>query len=93
MKSCKELTQLSIQLSDVLKQRRDPTHSITLIRNCLSKIIDMNRVIIPEFTADRAQDLGDMLMTELNDMDKAIQDAANRIEVIDFRKMNNCNLN
>lgn len=84
MNSCKELANLSIQFSDRLKAKKDVTQSIDAIKKCLNEIISMSRSIIPELAADKTKDLADLLMAELSDMDKAIQDAANRIEVYIF---------
>ncbi len=81
MSLCKELATLSINSTHVFKSKNDPSVSLNSIRVCLDKIINKIRAIIPELAADQATDLGELLMTELNDMDKAIQDAANRIEV------------
>jgi len=81
LKRCKELVQLSFKTSENIKMKSDVSKPIEDLRQCLNGIIGMNVLIIPELAADKTKDLEKLLMAEISDMDKAIQDAANKIEV------------
>lgn len=81
MNRCKDLVQFSFKVSENIKMKLNDSKSMDALKQCLNELIHMNLVIIPELAADKTKDLEKLLMAEINDMDKAIQDAANKIEV------------
>lgn len=70
----------SFILNDEIQQRRISS-TVESIRGLLSQLMSMKKIIVPELAADHSKDLEELLISELNDMDKAIQDAADKIEV------------
>jgi hypothetical protein len=81
MSRCKELVHLSFKVSEGIKMKSNLSKPIDELRQCLHQLIAMNVLIIPELAADKTKDLEKLLMDEISDMDRAIQDAANKIEV------------
>jgi huntingtin interacting protein 1 len=67
-------------MNDRIKERADTTETLRLLSACLNGVMDMKRTVVPELAADLSKDLGDLLMQELSEMDRAIQEAANKIE-------------
>jgi huntingtin interacting protein 1 len=80
MNRCKELVHLSFKVSEGIKTKSDLSKPIDELRQCLHQLIAMNVLIIPALAADKTKDLEKLLMDEISDMDRAIQDAANKIE-------------
>jgi len=54
--------------------------SLTQVKGSLEALLSMKGAILPEFALDDDKNLEEMLMSELGDMEKAIQDAAKKIE-------------
>jgi len=67
-------------MSQNIKNKFHDSNTFISLKSCLNKLIAMNVLIIPELL-DKSKDLEKQLMDEMSEMDRAINDAALRIEV------------
>lgn len=65
-----------------MRIKEDYRENLAAAKNTLHEIVCLKKTIVPESENNLPNDLGAMLMEELGDMEKAIQDAANKIEVL-----------
>jgi len=48
---------------------------------CLNQMIFMKSIVVHQLTVDQTQSLEELLTQELSDMDRAIQEAVNKLKV------------
>lgn len=80
MARCKELGRASIELNEKVFKKVATKEQLETVSNCLNEVISLKRRILPELAVDLSKDIGALLDQELTDMDKAIKEAAERIE-------------
>ncbi|RWS23018.1 huntingtin-interacting protein 1-like protein [Leptotrombidium deliense] len=80
MNRCKDLISLSISMIDELLLRQDSSTVLRSIETKLNEVLQMKTVILPELSLNDSKNLEDLLFSELSDMDKAIHEAALKIE-------------
>ena len=68
-------------MSTNIKNRINDSKTFDSLKNCLNQLIATNISIIPELS-DKTKDLEKLLMDEMSEMDRAINDAVLKIEVL-----------
>ena len=81
MTLCKNLVSFSIHFNQKMIDRKDVQPDVKSAQQCLNKIISMKSIVIPQLTFDQSQNLEELLTQELSDMDRAIQEAVNKLKV------------
>lgn len=82
MNHCKNLVSSSIQLNQKMKNRVDIKDQLEVTNLCVNQIIALRSKIMPQLNLNQNANLEQLLTQELSDMDKAIEEAVSKLEVI-----------
>lgn len=82
---CKGVGQSCLQVfADSLSPNPTVSTSISLMRQTLKELLDMSEQLQAMLQAGSSESVGEMVESELAAMDKAIEEAARRIEVSSY---------
>ncbi|XP_025017223.1 huntingtin-interacting protein 1 isoform X2 [Tetranychus urticae] len=80
MNHCKNLVNSSLQLNQKMRNRVDIKNQLEATSSCVNEIIALRSKIMPQLNLNQNQNLEQLLTQELTDMDKAIEEAVNKLE-------------
>lgn len=93
MNHCKNLVNSSLQLNQKMRNRVDIKNQLEATSSCVNEIIALRSKIMPQLNLNQNQNLEQLLTQELTDMDKAIEEAVNKLEVNFIDWMQKCKSN
>lgn len=79
--ACKQLGEIVLKLLSNLRENLDTETSVSEAKDKLEEIASLAESINVSLLGEKVENLADMLESEMIAMDKAIEEAANRIQV------------